>query len=63
MQDGNDPRRLLVAALSVLSQLISRYEPFPKDVQLLQLNAQGKESVLNLRDLASSIILRETRKA
>jgi hypothetical protein len=63
IRGGNDSRRLLVMALSVLSQLTNRCDPFPTDIQILKQNAQEKEALLSIHDLASSIIRRETRMA
>ena len=59
---GNDPRRLLLVALSVLALLSNRREPCLEDIQFLKDHAEGKETTLSLHNLASYIIQRESSK-
>ena len=59
---GNDPRRLLLVALSVLALQNNRLEPCPEDIQFLKDHVEGKETTLSPHNLASIIIQRESSK-
>ena len=59
-QSAVDSRRLLLTALSVMTQILNRREPSDVDVQYLKSNAVGYEVYLDTSQLANSIIRRET---
>ena len=50
---GVDSRRLLLTALSVLTQITNHREPSADDVRFLLTNAQGDEADFDVSELVS----------